>query len=57
YDVLYSGETIHIECGEMHRLAGALDSWGRVAEIWEHVDPSNPSDESDIVRIQDDYAR
>lgn len=57
YDVLYAGETIHIECGEMHRLAGALDSWGRVAEIWEHVDPGNPSDEDDILRIQDDYAR
>ena len=56
-DVLFAGETIHLDCGEMHRLCGPLDSWGRVAEIWEHVDPDNPSDESDIVRVQDDYAR
>ncbi len=56
-DVMYSGEVISIPCGHMHRLVGALDSWGRVAEIWQHEDPDNPSDESDIVRVQDDYAR
>ena len=56
-DVLFAGDVIHLDCGEMHRLAGNLTSWGRVAEIWEHVDPANPSDESDIVRVQDDYAR
>lgn len=55
--VLFAGDVIHLDCGEMHRLAGSLTSWGRVAEIWEHVDPNNPSDESDIVRVQDDYAR
>jgi len=57
YHVLFSGETIHIPCGHMHRLAGPLTCWGRVAEIWEHVDPKKPSNEKDIVRIQDDYAR
>lgn len=56
-EVLFPGDVIHLECGEIHRLAGALDSWGRVAEIWEHTDPNNLSDESDIVRLQDDYAR
>lgn len=56
-DLMFPGDVIHLECGEIHRLVGAPDSWGRVAEIWEHVDPSNPSDESDIVRVQDDYAR
>ena len=56
-ELLFTGDVIHLDCGEMHRLCGALDSWGRVAEIWEHVDPNNPSDESDIVRVQDDYAR
>lgn len=56
-DVLFTGDVIHLDCGEMHRLAGDLTSWGRVAEIWEHVDPNNPSDESDIVRVQDDYVR
>jgi len=39
-----------------HRLAG-LDSWGIVAEIWVHSDRNNPSDEEDIIRLQDDYGR
>jgi len=56
-ELFYPGETIHLACGEIHRLVGSLESWGRVAEIWEHVDPSNPSDERDIVRLQDDYVR
>lgn len=56
-DILYTGDVIHLDCGEIHRLCGMLDAWGRVAEIWEHVDPANPSDESDIVRVRDDYSR
>ncbi|MDO8585542.1 MAG: phosphoheptose isomerase [Armatimonadota bacterium] len=56
-DVLLPGDVVHIPCGHLHRLAGSLSSWGRVAEIWEHTDPQNPSDEDDIVRVQDDYAR
>jgi mannose-6-phosphate isomerase-like protein (cupin superfamily) len=56
-DILFNGDVIHLPCGHLHRLVGSLTSWGRVAEIWEHVDPSNPSNESDIVRLQDDYAR
>jgi mannose-6-phosphate isomerase len=56
-DVLMPGDVISIPCGHMHRLASSLTSWGRVAEIWQHVDPNNPSDESDIVRLQDDYGR
>ncbi len=55
--VYQSGEAIHLECGEIHRLCGGHDNWGRVAEIWEHSDAANPSNESDIVRLQDDYAR
>lgn len=56
-ELFFPGEVIHMECGEIHRLVGSLTSWGRVAEIWEHADPKNPSDESDIVRLQDDYRR
>jgi mannose-6-phosphate isomerase-like protein (cupin superfamily) len=56
-ELLFTGDVIHLKCGEMHRLCADLNSWGRVAEIWEHVDPENPSNEKDIVRIQDDYAR
>ena len=48
--------TIKLEKGERHRLIG-LDDWGIVSEIWQHTDIDNPSDESDIVRVQDDFGR
>ena len=51
-----AGETIVLEKGERHRLVG-LEGWGVVAEFWQHTDPDHPSDEDDIVRVQDDYAR
>jgi len=50
------GETIRLELGERHRLTG-LDDWGVVAEIWQHADPSELSDELDIVRVADDHRR
>ena len=50
------GDIIKLKQGERHRLIG-LDGWGIVAEIWQHTDESNPSDEDDIVRLQDDYSR
>lgn len=53
---LNQGDTITLEQGERHRLIG-LDGWGILAEIWQHTDASNPSDESDIVRVQDDFGR
>jgi len=45
-----------LKMGERHRLVG-LKEWGKVAEIWQHTEPDNPSDEDDIVRLQDDYKR
>ena len=50
------GDIIEIKKGERHRLIG-LSNFGIVAEIWIHTDPANPSDENDIVRLQDDYTR
>ncbi|MDH5533687.1 MAG: phosphoheptose isomerase [Candidatus Pacebacteria bacterium] len=47
---------IDIGLGERHRLVG-LNNWGIVAEIWMHTDPGNPSNEEDIVRVQDDFNR
>lgn len=47
---------IKLQQGERHRLIGLKD-WGVVAEIWQHTDASNPSDEDDIVRVQDDFGR
>ncbi|GAA0881055.1 hypothetical protein GCM10009119_40250 [Algoriphagus jejuensis] len=51
-----SGVVVSLDKGERHRLIGA-DNWGVVAEIWMHSDPGSPSDEDDIVRLQDDYSR
>ena len=50
------GDTITLKKGERHRLIG-LDTWGVVAEFWQHTDAMSPSNEDDIVRLQDDYAR
>jgi mannose-6-phosphate isomerase len=54
--VLNPGELVRLKQGERHRLVG-LNGWGMIAEIWQHTDAANPSDESDIVRLQDDYGR
>ena len=54
--VLNIGDTIKLKQGERHRLIG-LEEWGFVAEIWQHTDNIKPSDEDDIVRIQDDFGR
>ncbi|AYQ34067.1 cupin domain-containing protein [Runella sp. SP2] len=50
------GDLITLRQGERHRLVG-LSEWGVLAEIWQHTDPENPSDEDDIVRVQDDFGR
>ena len=47
---------ITLQKAERHRLIG-LEGWGVVAEFWQHTDPDHPSNEDDIVRLQDDYAR
>lgn len=54
--ILSLGTIINLKQGERHRLIG-LDNWGVIAEIWQHTDPENPSNEDDIVRVQDDFGR
>lgn len=49
-------DLIKLKQGERHRLIG-LENWGIVAEIWQHIDHLQPSDENDIVRLQDDFGR
>ncbi|HEU0266250.1 MAG TPA: hypothetical protein VFQ70_01335 [Candidatus Saccharimonadaceae bacterium] len=52
------GDIVQFEQEERHRLAAnASDRYTLVAEIWQHTDPHNPSDEADIVRLADDYKR
>lgn len=50
------GEIIRLDRGQRHRLIG-LDGWGMIAEIWQHTEANHPSDEDDIVRVQDDFGR
>ena len=53
---LITGDQIKLKKGERHRLIGLTD-YAVLAEIWQHIDPNNPSDENDIVRLSDDYGR
>ena len=55
-EILNEGDIIKFQTEERHRLVG-LSDYGVVAEIWIHTDFNNPSDEKDIVRLQDDYSR
>jgi mannose-6-phosphate isomerase-like protein (cupin superfamily) len=50
-------EIIQLKQGQRHRLVGLPEGWGIIAEIWRHTDASKPSDEDDIVRVQDDFGR
>ena len=53
---LIPGDQIRLKKRERHRLIG-LSDFAVIAEIWQHTDPNNPSDENDIVRLSDDYGR
>ena len=53
---LVTGDQIRLKKGERHRLIG-LSDFAVIAEMWQHTDSNNPSDENDIVRISDDYGR
>lgn len=55
-NTLTPGEEIRLAQGHRHRLKGLTD-WGVLAEIWQHTDAEHPSDENDIVRVQDDFGR
>lgn len=54
--VYQNNDQIELQKGERHRLAGLTD-WGVIAEIWQHSDPDHPSDEEDIIRLEDDFGR
>ncbi len=55
-EIINIGDTITLQQGERHRLIG-LDDYAVIAEIWQHTDANHPSDEDDIVRVQDDFGR
>ena len=49
-------DVVRIAISEWHRIVGT-NNWARVAEIWQHAVATHPSDEEDIVRVQDDFGR
>lgn len=51
------GTVVQFARGERHRLVGVSDKYTVVAEIWQHSDADNLSNEDDIVRLHDDYNR
>ncbi len=51
-----TGDVLRIAQGERHRLIGGT-TYGIVAEIWQHTNPRHPSNEEDIIRVQDDFGR
>lgn len=55
-EIFTEGDQIRLKKKERHRLIG-LNNQSVVAEIWQHTDNENPSDENDIIRIQDDFGR
>ena len=54
--ILRENEQINLKQGERHRLIG-LEDFSVVAEIWQHTDLQNLSDENDIIRLNDEYGR
>jgi mannose-6-phosphate isomerase-like protein (cupin superfamily) len=54
--ILKEGDEIRLSKGERHRIIG-MDEYAVVAEIWIHTDKDIPSEENDIVRVQDDFDR
>lgn len=51
------GDVVQFQAGDLHRLCGVEDDIVLVAEIWQHTDAGNISNEDDIFRLEDDYLR
>jgi len=53
-----AGEELSYGAGVRHRAGGLEgEQWAIVAEVWQHTDLDNPTDEDDIVRLADDFGR
>lgn len=55
-EILNVGDMINLPQGVRHRLIGLKD-YAVIAEVWQNTDANHPSDEDDIVRVQDDFGR
>lgn len=52
-----AGDIVRLAAGERHRACGDAQHPTIIAELWQHIDPTHPSTEDDIVRVADDYQR
>lgn len=52
-----AGEVVQFNQGERHRGGAPKNAFVLIAEIWQHTDPKEPSDEADVYRLKDDYKR
>ena len=50
------GNQIILKQDVRHQLIG-LDETSVEAEIWQYTDTNHPSDEEEIIRVQDDFGR
>jgi quercetin dioxygenase-like cupin family protein len=58
WKIYSTGERLSYDALVRHRAGAPADGdWVVVAEIWQHTDPDNPTDEDDIVRLADDFGR
>ena len=55
-EIIDSGNQVKIKQAERHRIIG-LKNTAIIAEIWQHTNPKSPSNENDIIRIEDDFGR
>ena len=56
-EIKNQGEISKIPAKKRHRAMGLENSFGLIAEIWEHLNSESPSNEKDVIRVQDDYGR
>ena len=53
----HAGEIVQFNEHERHRGGAPAEHYTIVAEVWQHTEPNEPSDELDVVRLQDDFKR
>lgn len=56
-NIVEPGHVVQFAQGERHRGVGLSDGYTVIAEIWQHTDSEDLSNEDDITRLEDDYSR
>ena len=56
-NVVEAGYVVQFAQGERHRGVGLPGAYTVIAEIWQHTNSEDLSNEDDITRLEDDYSR